>query len=98
MDPLSTGVVAGWAALQIGAIASAWLTRLAEGSRMEIAAQACFFGAMAAVGFGGAVSHQLELGLALPSGVTLILMVITAVIDLRRTYEPVPAVNSTRHR
>jgi hypothetical protein len=43
---------------------------------------------MTAVGLAMIYCHQHELGLGLPSGATLIAMVLLAVVDCRRTHEP----------
>jgi hypothetical protein len=74
--------------LHVGAIACAWATRVAIGSRAEGAIQLVFLGAMAAVGFTAWCSYRQVFGLGIPSGVTLIGMVLMAVTDFRRTHEP----------
>lgn len=88
MDPISPWPVAAWVAMHVGAIAAAWATRLAVGSRAEGVFQILFFGAMAGVGLAAGVGHYLELHLWAPSVGTLITMVLTAVVDFRRTCEP----------
>jgi hypothetical protein len=88
MDPLSLCTVIAWVALHVGAILIAWGTRVAIGSRAEVMLQLAFFAIMGAVGLAAAVCHALELGLWAPSVGTLILMVLTAVVDFRRTHEP----------
>ncbi len=88
MDPGTVGAVIGWIILHVGALAAAWCTRMAAGSRIEPFVQLTFFAAMAAVGGASWICRQLEVGLWIPSAVTLMVMVLTAVIDFRRTHEP----------
>lgn len=94
MDPFSHLALLGWFTLHIGALAAAWGTRLAAGSRLEWLVQLSFFVAMAAVGASAWVGHRLELGMGLPSAITLMLMVLTAVVDCRRSQETTPATRS----
>jgi hypothetical protein len=88
MDLGTVGAVIGWIFLHVGALAAAWCTRMAAGSRLEPLVQIAFFAAMAAVGGAAWVCRQQEVGLWIPSAVTLMVMVLTAVIDFRRTHEP----------
>lgn len=88
MELGTLGAVIGWIILHIGALASAWGTRMASGSRIEPLIQLAFFAAMAAVGGAAWVCRQEEVGLWIPSAMTLVGMVITAVVDFRRTHEP----------
>jgi hypothetical protein len=95
MDPVPAAVVVGWLILHLGALASAWATRVAAGSRLEFPFQLSCFLAMTGVGAAGWTCHALEIGLWVPSGVTLVAMVLTAVIDFRRapdTHSPVHSV------
>lgn len=89
MDPISTRVVAALFLVHCGALVAAWGTRVATGSRLEALSQIAFFAAMVCVGTSGCLCCQLELGLSVPSGVTLVAMVFTAVVDFRPTQEPV---------
>jgi urea transporter len=88
MDPGSICAVAGWVALHVAALLSAAFTRIAAGSQMELIAQISFLAAMTAVGLTALFCHQFAPDLATVSGVTLIVMVLTAVLDFTRTYEP----------
>jgi hypothetical protein len=88
MEPISIQAVAALAVLHLAAIAAAWTTRLTTGSRMEALSQLGCFAAMIAVGAVGCFCCQLELGLSVPSGVTLVIMVLMAVVDFRPTQEP----------
>jgi hypothetical protein len=49
---------------------------------------------MAAVGAAAWICRQHESGLWIPSGVTLVAMVLTAVVDFRRTHEIHPTLRS----
>jgi hypothetical protein len=88
MEPISIQAVAALAFLHLAAIAAAWTTRLAVGSRMEALSQLGCLLAMIVVGAVGCFCCQLELGLSVPSGVTLVIMVLMAVLDFRPTQEP----------
>jgi hypothetical protein len=98
MDPISSGAAFGWITLHGVALAAAWGTRVATSPRIELAIQACFLAAMAAVGGTAWVCHQLELGLWIPSAVTLVAMVLTAVTDFRQTHESVPVSGASAGR
>ena len=91
MDSVYLCAAGGWIALHLGALAAAWGTRVAIGSRAEILLQLAFYASMAAVGMAALICHRLELGLWAPSVGTLIVMVLTAVVDFRRTHEPAHA-------
>ena len=88
MEPISTQVVAGWVVLHIVALLAAWCTRLASGSSLEGFTQLGFYAAMACVGVVACFCGQLELGFSVPSGITLVAMVLLAVVDFRPTQEP----------
>jgi hypothetical protein len=90
MQPGSTWLVVGWIGLHLFAMATACGTRIAAGSHIEKIAQACFFGAMAAIGVATWICQQLDLGWTW-SAITLMAMVLTAVIDFRRVGEPAAA-------
>lgn len=93
MESVPTPVIVGWIAIHLGAIACAWGTRLSAGSRAESVMQVLFFTALAVIGVSALICQQLEHGLWVPSGITLMAMVLTAVSDFRRTYEPLQAVH-----
>jgi hypothetical protein len=88
MNSLSAWHLAGFAALHLGAIAAAIATRVASGTRFELHFQFLFLPALAAVGYFTWYCHAAELGIGIPSGITLIAMVLVAVTDVRRTHEP----------
>jgi hypothetical protein len=74
--------------LHVGAVAAAWATRVSAGSRAEGFVRFAFISGMVAVGFCAWSSHQLDSGLGLPSGMTVVAMMLLAVVDLRRTHDP----------
>jgi hypothetical protein len=82
--------VAGWIALHLVALASAWVTRISAGSRLEGFAQIGFLAAMAVIGAATWIGQQVDVGWTW-SAVTLMTMVITAVADFRRVSEPAHA-------
>jgi len=88
MIPESVLAIAAFMLLHVGGIACAVGTRIATGSRAESAVQLVFLFAMGAVGLAAWCCRQHDLGLAIPSQLTLITMVVLAVVDLRRTHEP----------
>jgi len=88
MESLSTVWLAGLLALHFGAIGTAWATRIAAGSRAEGLLQLLFLLAMAGVALSAWYCHGHDLGLGIPSGLTLTAMVLTAVTDFRGTHEP----------
>jgi hypothetical protein len=87
MEPGSIWIVVGWISLHAAALASACGTRVAAGSCLEHVAQLCFFAAMAAVGAAAWICQQMDTAWCW-SAITLVAMVLTAVIDLRRMSEP----------
>ena len=88
MDSVSLCVVVGWILLHLGALALAWATRVFAGSRLEAAMQACFFAMMALLGTAAWICRETDVEIWPASAVTLMAMVLTAVIDFRRTHEP----------
>jgi hypothetical protein len=90
MDPGSIWFVIGWIVLHAAGLAAACGTRVAAGSSVERVAQFCFLAAMAAIGAAAWICQQLESAWCW-SAITLVAMVLTAVIDLRRMSEPVHA-------
>ena len=95
MESVPTAVVVSVIAIHLGAIACAWGTRLSAGSRAESAVHVLFFTALAVVGLTACICQHLDHGLWVPSGITLVAMVLTAVGDFRRTYEPLQAAPGT---
>ena len=87
MDSASVGVVVGWIVLHALALALAWGTRVASGSRVETAMQFAFLAAMAAIGSAALVGRHVDIDVWPASAVTLMAMVLMAVIDLSRTSE-----------
>ncbi len=87
MDPISLGGLVGWIAVHVLALAAAWGTRVAARPGIELALQVCFLAAMAAVTGTGWICHHYDVGLWMPSAVVLVAMVLTAVTDVRKTYE-----------
>lgn len=88
VDATSSSTILILAVLHILALVLAWTTRLATGSRHEAISQLACFAAMAGVGAAGCFCCQIELGFSVPSGVTLVAMVLMAVVDFRPTQEP----------
>ena len=99
MTSFSTVSLVAFVALHITAVASAWGTRVAAGSRAEGCIQLTCLLSMAGLGISAWCCHgQQELGLGVPSGLTLIVVVLTAVTDFRRTHEPSHATSLSHHR
>jgi hypothetical protein len=90
MEPGSIWFVVGWISLHATALVAAFGTRVAAGSRVESLVQIGFFAAMTSVGAAAWLCQQVEVTWCW-SGVTLVLMVLTAVIDFRRISEPARA-------
>jgi hypothetical protein len=79
--------VAGWISLHVTALAWAGVTRVAAGSRLETLAELGFYVALAAIGLATWLGPRVEAGWTW-SAMTFMAMVITAVVDFRRTAEP----------
>jgi len=88
MDPVALCAVASWLILHMGALALALATRISVGSRIEPAMQAVFFAIMATLGAAAWICREIEIEVWPVSAVTLIVMVLTAVIDFRRIGDP----------
>jgi hypothetical protein len=73
-----------WVALHVAALAAAYGTRVAAGSRLEGLTQAVFYAAMLMVGLATWACQQVQAGAWGLSSVTLIAMVLTAVVDFRK--------------
>jgi hypothetical protein len=74
--------------LHIGAVAAAWATRVSAGSSAEGFVRLAFIVGMVGVGCCAWYCRQPDSGLGLPSGMTIVAMMLLAVVDLRRTHEP----------
>ena len=94
MDPLQLSALVSWLTIHLGALISAWGTRVSAGSRWEVPLQIVSFMSMAAVGTAAWVGIQYELSLWLPSGGTLVGMVLIVVIADRRQHDMRPARHS----
>jgi hypothetical protein len=88
MNSLPAWQLAGFLALHLGAIACAFATRIAAGTRYEVVFHCLFLPALAAVGLATWYCHSAAIGIGIPSGSTLIAMVLLAVTDFHRTHEP----------
>lgn len=86
MDAENTWIAA-WVSLHIVAVAVAYGTRVAAGSRLEGLAQVVFYAAMLMMGLAIWICQQTQAGAWGLSAVTLIAMVLTAVVDFRRLGE-----------
>jgi hypothetical protein len=95
VDPTLACIFVGWTILHLGALAAAWGTRVAAGSRWDVPLQLACFSAMAAVGAAAWILRQFEMSLWIPSGVTLVGMVLTAVVDTRGEQEAAPVVHAS---
>jgi hypothetical protein len=68
-------------------LALAWGTRVATGARIQFLMQLAFLVAMAAIGGAALVGQRVEIEIWPVSAVILMVMVLLAVIDFRRTGE-----------
>jgi hypothetical protein len=98
MTTLAYLPIAGFLALHLGAIACAIGTRVAARSRFESLFHVLFVLALAAVGTATWLGHVDDRGSGIPSGITLIVMVLVAVIDFSRTHEPAHPHHFAFHR
>jgi hypothetical protein len=98
MDAITICMLSGWITLHSLALVAAWGTRVATSRRTELAVQCCFLAAMLAVGSTAWVCHQRGLGLWVPSAVTLVAMVLTAVTDLPEPGESAPTLGPSAGR
>jgi hypothetical protein len=89
MEAENTWIVV-WVALHIAALAVAYGTRVAAGSRLEGLTQIAFYGAMLMIGLAIWACQQVQAGAWGLSSVTLIAMVLTAVVDFRKLGEHRP--------
>ena len=87
MEANYTWIVVAWVSLHLAALAVAFGTRIAAGSRLEIVAQFACFGAMALVGLTVYLSQQAQANCWGWSAATLMAMVLTAIVDFRRLHE-----------
>ncbi len=89
MNVLPVWSLTSFVFLHLGALACAWCTRVSAGSRFELCFQYLFLLALSAVGIATWYGHSVDFGRGIPSGITLISMVLLAVTDFRRYHEPV---------
>lgn len=87
MEASYAWIVFAWTAVHLAALAAAYGTRVAAGSRHENLAQIVCFGAMAVIGIAVWVSQQAQAGAWGLSAATLMAMVLTAVVDFRRLHD-----------
>src|SRR5690606_16808426 len=73
------------ATIQLLGLISAWMVRLSEGSRRQVACQWVFVGTLALAGAVAMVSVALEPGYWLASGTSLSIMVLAATCDCRKS-------------
>ncbi|HEY4231869.1 MAG TPA: hypothetical protein VGM76_00445 [Lacipirellulaceae bacterium] len=85
---ISSCAVLALIALHLIAVAAAWGTRVSAGSRAEGFVWLAFVLGMVAVGCCAWYCHQPDSGLGLPSGMTVVAMMLLAVVDFSRTHEP----------
>jgi hypothetical protein len=83
----ANGWIIVWISLHIAALAAAYGTRVAAGSCLEGLIQAVFYAAMLIMGVAVWACQQVHAGAWGLSAVTLIAMVLTAVVDLRKLGE-----------
>jgi len=76
-----------WVALHIAALAVAYGTRVAAGSRVESLTQVIFYAAMLMMGLAIWACQQVHAGAWGLSAITLVAMVLTAVVDFRKLGE-----------
>jgi len=80
-------IVFAWVSLHLAALAAAYGTRIAAGSRLELVAQLVCFGAMTLVGLAVYLSQQAQSNCWGWSAATLMAMVLTAIVDFRKLHE-----------
>jgi hypothetical protein len=98
MDLGSAWATNGFLALHLGAIACACGTRVAVGSRCERSFQFLFLLALGVMGMATWFCRSASLGLGIPSGMTLVAMILVAVTDFRRTHESAHTPSLAIHR
>lgn len=87
MDADPAWIVLVWISLHLAALAAAYGTRVAAGSRLENLAQFICLTAMAVIGIAVWISQQTQAGSWGLSASTLMAMVLTAVVDFRKLHE-----------
>jgi TM2 domain-containing membrane protein YozV len=87
MDAGYAWIVCAWIAFHMAAVAAAYGTRVAAGSRLENLAQLICFAAMVLVGAAIWACQQSEAGSWGLSAFTLMAMVLTAVVDFRKLHD-----------
>ena len=95
MDAGYAWIVFAWIALHLAALAAAYGTRIAAGSKLENLAQIVCFAAMAMIGAAVLVSQQAQAGSWGLSAVTLMAMVLTAIVDFRKLHDSAHPVGHT---
>jgi hypothetical protein len=98
MEIHSLWPILGFLTLYFCAIGCAWGTRVAIGSRFELAFQFLFLLAMTIVGIATWLSRSEQIGLIVPSGMTLAAMVLLAIGDFRRPHELAHRESPAMHR
>lgn len=82
-------LVSGWIGLHVAGLLVAWATRVTADARwLGTVAQVLFFVLLAGLGGVAWWSHQLELGLWVPTGFTMGGMILLAVTDLQSDAPP----------
>jgi hypothetical protein len=94
MDSVPSQLLVSWLVIHSGAVLCAVATRLSAGSRAETAMHLLFFVSLAVVGVTAWYCQHLGFDLWVPSGVAMVVMVVTAVSDFRRTHEPLHVARS----
>ena len=80
--------IVAWIVLHVGALATAYGTRVAAGSRLEGVLQITFFAAMLMIAGAIWACQETHAGAWGLSSITLVAMVLTAVVDFRKLGEP----------
>jgi hypothetical protein len=96
MESVPSELLVSWLAIHASAVLCAVATRLSAGSRAETAMHLLFFVSLAVVGVTAWFCQHLGFELWVPSGVAMVIMVVTAVSDFRRTHEPVHVLHPGR--
>jgi hypothetical protein len=93
MDAGYAPIVCVWIAFHVAALAAAYGTRVAAGSRVEILAQFMCLAAMLMVAAAIWVCQQTQAGSWGLSAATLMAMVLTVVVDFRKLHDGTHAVH-----
>jgi hypothetical protein len=87
MEAGSAWLVCAWITLHLAAIAAAYGTRVAAGSKLENLAQFVCLAAMCLIGGAIWISQRAESSTWGLSAFTLMAMVLTAIVDFRRHHD-----------